>query len=96
MDTNNQAVEALAAETIFNAKLAQAREIQDRIEELLKEQDRILAPLVKQVIKADDPNATMRLVRQLPGGFHRTELRTHHINRMQDYEYKRKFKAGST
>lgn len=84
-------MEAIAAETIMATKIAQAKDIQERIDTLIAEQDRILDPLIQHAIMEDNPNKTMRLVRTLPTGFHRTELRTHHITRMEDYEYRRRF-----
>lgn len=85
--------EAIAEEQILVDQLRQVRELQDRIDQLHQEQGKILAPLIQRAIKDDNPNKTMELVRNLPDGFHRTELRTHHINRMEDYEYRRRISS---
>lgn len=82
-------IEALAAETILDAKLAHAKELQDRIDQLRAEQDRILYPIIQQAIKDDDPINTMALIKKLPRGCQRTELRRYHIKRVEDRGYGR-------
>jgi len=72
-------------------ELQRAMELQRQIDALYKQQDKLLDPLVKKAVEEDDPNKTMQLVRRLWIGFHRTELRAHHINRMNNYEYRRRY-----
>lgn len=69
-------------------------DLQRKIDALSEEQDKLIEPLVKQAIADDDPNKTMEIVSKLPTGFYKSELRTHHITRMQDLEYKNRYKTG--
>jgi hypothetical protein len=69
--------------------------LQRKIDALYEEQDKLLEPLFKQAIAEDDPTKTMALIAKLPSGFYKSELRTHHITRMQDLEYKNRYKTGA-
>lgn len=72
--------------------IARAVDLQRRIDALYEEQDKLLTPICVAAMKADNPNLTMRLVHQMPRGYHRTELRTFHIQRMnEDLEYRLRY-----
>lgn len=81
---------AIASESIIDTKLTHAKELQNRIDLLREEQNRILAPIIAQAMKDDDPTYTMALIKKLPRGFHRTQLRRHHIKRVENSEYTRR------
>lgn len=82
--------EAATLETIVDTKLAHANELQNRIDLLREEQNKILARIVERAIKDDDPTRTMELIKRLPRGFYRTQLRKHHIKRIENSDYTRR------
>lgn len=63
-------------------------DLQRRIDALHQQQDEIVEPLVKRVIKDDDPGQINALILKLPRGFYASELRTLHFMRLEDENYR--------
>jgi glucan phosphorylase len=57
------------------AKLNKAQDLQKQIDQLNKEIDDLLVPIVKETVKDNDIPAMQELLEELPPGFHKTELR---------------------
>lgn len=69
--------------------IAQAKLLQEAVDALNVQIDQLLHPIAQTAIANDRRAETVELINALPPGFHRTELRTWHIKRMEDYEYRR-------
>lgn len=75
----------------MQAVLGQAHDIAGQIHTLEARLKATLKPVVEQAIEDDNPDKTYELIQAIPPGAYRIELRTHHIKRMTDYEYRKRF-----
>ena len=75
--------------------LAEAGELQVAIDKLQGRQDRLLKPIAHEAIEQDDPDYTLHLTRVFPRGFYRSQLRTQHINRLEEDDYRQRLTLDS-
>lgn len=73
------------------AALTEAARLVGQMEALQAILSATLAPVVEEAIMIDNPDKTYELIQAMPRSVERTELRTHHITRMADYEYRLRF-----
>lgn len=73
------------------AAITEATGIVGQMDELQARLSAILEPVAMQAIEEDDPDKTYELIQAMPRSVDRTELRTHHITRLADYEYRKRF-----
>lgn len=69
--------------------IAQVKLLQESVQALNVQIDQLLHPITQTAIKNDHRAETVELINSLPRGFHRTELRTWHIKRMEYHKYRR-------
>lgn len=58
----------------FQEVLAEVRKLEEEIQKLAEKQDRLLDPILVQVMRDGNRAEAEYLIRQLPFGFHRTEM----------------------
>jgi hypothetical protein len=58
----------------YQEVLAQVRQLERTIQDLIDRQDRLMDPVLVQILQEGNRAEAEYLIQQLPAGFHRTEL----------------------